>query len=192
MKNYQLYILNKWGKEEHCFFVQSNKSEEEIMADYRQAIDVLYDKGYHLYIQERTFGTTLPSLQDMLEVLGEAEDDDCEHNKHQHDHGVVGLLPLGEGVQHANHAQQGEQHHAELAQAHTGALDLCGGVGHSSQVEGVQDEGSQQHHQGDELRILLQSYQLLTDKVLEAAGLLCLFAHASASILMALVVSLSK
>lgn len=78
MKNYELYILNKWGEEEYCFFVQSNKTEEEIMAEYRQAIDVLDDKGYHMYIQERTFGTTLPSLQDMLEVLGEAEDDDCE------------------------------------------------------------------------------------------------------------------
>ena len=78
MKNYQLFILNKWGKEEHCFFVQSNKTEEEIMADYRQAIDVLDDKGYHIYLQERTFKTTLPSLQDMLEVLGEAEDDDSE------------------------------------------------------------------------------------------------------------------
>jgi hypothetical protein len=78
MKNFELIILNQWGEEEYCFFVQSNKTEEEIMADYRQAIDVLDDKGYHIYIQERTFKTTLPSLQDMLEVLGEAEDDDCE------------------------------------------------------------------------------------------------------------------
>ena len=75
MKNFELIILNQWGEEEYCFFVQSNKTEEEIMADYKQAIDVLDDKGYHIYIQERTFKTTLPSLQDMLEVLGEAEDD---------------------------------------------------------------------------------------------------------------------
>ena len=78
MKNFELIILNQWGEEEYCFFVQSNKTEEEIMADYKQAIDVLDDKSYHIYIQERTFKTTLPSLQDMLEVLGEAEDDDCE------------------------------------------------------------------------------------------------------------------
>jgi hypothetical protein len=78
MKNYELYILNKWGEEEYNFFIQSDKSEEEIMADYRQAIDVLDDKGYHLYIQERTFGDKLPSLQEMLEILGEAEDDYCD------------------------------------------------------------------------------------------------------------------
>ncbi len=78
MKNYELTILNQWGEEEYCFFVQSNKSEEEIMADYKQAIDVLDDKGYHIYIQERTFGNTLPSLSDMLEVLGEVDDSEFE------------------------------------------------------------------------------------------------------------------
>lgn len=78
MKNYELAILNQWGEEEYCFFIESDKSEEEIMADYRQAIDVLGDKGYRLYIQERTFGSQLPSLQEMLEILGEA-DDDCEY-----------------------------------------------------------------------------------------------------------------
>ena len=77
MKNFELIILNQWGEEEYCFFVQSNKSEEEIMADYKQAINVLDNKGYHLYIQERTFGDQLPSLNEMLEVLGEV-DDDCE------------------------------------------------------------------------------------------------------------------
>ena len=33
MINYEITILNQWGEEEYCFFVQSNKSEEEIMAD---------------------------------------------------------------------------------------------------------------------------------------------------------------
>ena len=78
MINYEIYILNKWGEEEYNFFIQSNKTEEEIMADYKEAIDVLYDKGYRMYIQERTFGDTFPSLQEILEVLGEA-DDDCEY-----------------------------------------------------------------------------------------------------------------
>ena len=99
MKNYELFILDKWGGEECSFFIQSDKTEEEIMADYKQAIDVLYDKGYHMYIQERTFGTTLPSLQDMLEMLGEAEDDDCEfeliHDPNDYDYTPEEAAMLG-------------------------------------------------------------------------------------------------
>lgn len=76
MANYEITILNQWGKEEYCFFVQSNKTEEEIIEGYKQANDVLRDKGYRINVQKRTFRDELPSLQDMLEVLGEAEDDE--------------------------------------------------------------------------------------------------------------------
>ena len=76
MTNYEITILNQWGKEEYCFFVQSNKTEKEIIEGYKQANDVLRDKGYHIIVQKRTFRDELPSLKDMLEVLGEAEDDE--------------------------------------------------------------------------------------------------------------------
>ena len=76
MTNYEITILNQWGKEEYCFFVQSNKSKEEIIKGYKQAIDVLRGKGYRIHVQKRTFRDELPSLQDMLEVLGETEDDE--------------------------------------------------------------------------------------------------------------------
>lgn len=76
MTNYEITILNQWGHEEHKFFIQSNKSKEEIIEGYKQAIDVLRDKGYRMHVQKRTFRDELPSLQDMLEVLGETEDDE--------------------------------------------------------------------------------------------------------------------
>lgn len=75
MTNYEITILNQWGHEEHKFFIQSNKSKEEIIKGYKRAIDVLRDKGYRMHIQKRTFRDELPSLQDMLEVLGETEDE---------------------------------------------------------------------------------------------------------------------